>query len=648
VTDDILKTALEQFEESQDRSQLDRAAAHDDFDFGRLGNQWPEDVKEVRRKEGRPCLTNNKLPSFVRQVVNDARQNKPAIDINPADNGADVDTARVISGLVKSIERRSNADVAYDTAIDHAVSGGFGFFRIGIDYASSDSFNLEARIMRVPNPLSVHWDTNSTEFDASDWNYAFVSDWLTEREFKQRYPKADPVSFEGDDLSDFREHWIADKTVRVAEYWRRTEKKRKLLLLSSGEAIREDYLPIMAQQQAAAGGFDLSKREAKELALWYIQANGLEITQEREATYHEVKRYVLNGREVLEEDDWPGTVIPICPVWGEEVYLDGRRHFRSMIRDARDAQSMYNFWRTASTELVALAPRAPWIGAVGAFAGQERQWATANTRSHAFLQYNPVNGAPAPQRQPFAGVPAGAIQEALNASDDMKAIIGIYDAGLGARSNETSGRAILARQKESNTSNFHFIDNLSRAIAYAGKCLVEIIPAVYSPRETIRIIGEDQAEKVVRLTQQAGGPEPLPAASMDGKPQEQERLYNLSVGRYDVTVSSGPSYATQREETREFLLEIMRQVPGAAMYIGDIVMEFFDFEGADRVAERLKLLLPPQVQMAEGIMPPPQPGMGAMGMPGMAPPMPGAPQAPPGAPPAQPSLPGAGVPGFTP
>ena len=202
----ILKEALERFEESQDASSHNREEAEEDITFSRLGDQWPEDIKKQRQDEGRPCLTINKLPAFIRQIVNDARQNKPGIIVSPVDNGADIDTADVISGIIRSIERNSSADVAYDTAIDHAVSGGFGFFRIGIDFAHADTFDMEARIERIANPFSVHWDTSTTKFDASDWMYAFVSDWLTEDEFEARYPEAEKVSFEGSG-TDGNSHW---------------------------------------------------------------------------------------------------------------------------------------------------------------------------------------------------------------------------------------------------------------------------------------------------------------------------------------------------------------------------------------------------------------------------------------------------------
>jgi len=494
----VMVEALERFEESAEATDFNRNNAEADIRFSRLGEQWPEEIRKQREEEGRPCLTINKMNPLIRQVVNDARQNKPSIQVHPVDNDADVATSEVINGLIRSIERGSPADVAYDTAIDHAVSGGFGFFRIGIDYAHDETFDLEARIHRVPNPLMVHWDPNSTRYDAEDWDYAFVSDFLTEAQFKSRYPKCEPISFEGDNR-DSMNNWLDDDKIRVAEYWLRKEKKRDIVMLSDGSIMREDQMPARAKAILEAGGMSATGGTDDEIVQAVMAATGITETRRRSVSYYEVMRRIINGAEVLEEDSWPGSTIPICPVWGDEVIVDGRRHFRSMTRDARDPQMMMNFWRSQTTELVALAPRAPWIGPVGFIPkGQEDKWANANTRSFAFLEYDPSSGG-APQRNAFAGVPAGALQEAMNAADDIKAVTGIYDAAIGAKSNETSGRAILARQRESDVSNFHFIDNLSRAIQYAGKVLVEIIPAVYSPRQTIRILGEDMTEKVVKL-----------------------------------------------------------------------------------------------------------------------------------------------------
>ena len=592
--DDIIKDALEQFEESEQSSTENRASYLSDTRFARLSDQWPDKVKNQREKEGRPALTINKLPALIRSVVNESRQNRPAIKVAPVDNGADEDTAEVIGGLVKSIERNSNAEVAYNTAIDHAVTGGFGFFRIDIDYANEESFDMEAVINRIPNPLTVHWDASTTEFDASDWRYAFVSQMMDKDKFKKEYPDAAAVDFEGSTTNeDQQNQWSGDTDeVRLAEYYVRSKEQRTIVQLQmpdgAMEIVREDMLAEMATEYFGRGGMDLGSASDEDKVRAYMEAAQIQEQQRREADYFKVVRYLVNGSDVLETTPWPGSSIPICPVWGDEVYDEGRRIFRSMIRDAKDPQLMFNYWRSASTELVALAPKAPWVGPVGFVPkGHEDKWANANTRSYSHLEYE---GNIPPQRQAFAGVPAGALQEAMNANDDMKAITGIFDSSLGARSNETSGKAILARERQGDVSNFHFLDNLSRAIRYAGTILVDIIPAVYSTRQTIRTLGDDSKQNVVKLTQESGE-----VNGENGKP----KLYNLSVGKYDVTVSTGPTFATQREETRETLIEIMRQVPDAAPFIGDVLMDHMDFVGADRIAKRLSHLLPPEVRQAE-------------------------------------------------
>jgi len=313
---------------------------------------------------------------------------------------------------------------------------------------------------------------------------------------------------------------------------------------------------------------------------------------------HKVTQTVLTGAEVLEKNDWAGKYIPIVPVYGDEVNVEGKRHFRSLIRDAKDAQRMLNYWRTASTELTALTPRVPFIGRKGTFKSDARKWATVNSQNHAFIEYD---GETPPQRQTMdSGRAIGAIQEALNAQDDMKAILGIYDASLGAQGNEISGRAIIARQKEGDTSNFHFIDNLSRAIEHGGRILIDMIPYVYSGTRMIRVLGQDRRASCVQLGK------PMAAKAADGRPATDEaglpltRICDLGRGKYDLTVETGPSYASRRSETADQILKMIQAYPPAAPVLGDILAKNLDWPQADEVARRLQALLPPQLQAADG------------------------------------------------
>jgi hypothetical protein len=282
------------------------------------------------------------------------------------------------------------------------------------------------------------------------------------------------------------------------------------------------------------------------------------------------------------------------------VIVEGKRHFISLTRWAKDPQQMFNYWRTASTELVALAPKAPFIGPKGAFNTDQNKWATANNISYPYIEYD---GAVAPQRQPFAGPPAGALQEALNASDDMKAVMGIYDAALGARSNETSGRAILQRQRESDTATFNYIDNLARAIRHAGRVLVDLIPKVYSAPRIIRVIYEDGTNESVPINQefvpdQAKSPQSKMYEA--GKEQEQvqglTKIYDITAGKYDVTCEVGPSFSTKREEAASQMMELGKMFPPMMQVAGDLLVKNLDWPGADDIAARMKAMLPPQLQ----------------------------------------------------
>ncbi|HMO42360.1 MAG TPA: portal protein [Phenylobacterium sp.] len=443
--DDILRDAREAFERASAHEAEIREEARDDLRFARLGEQWPEKVRRDRELDGRPCLTINRLPAFIRQVVNDARLNKPAIVCHPVDDGADPQTAEIFNGLIRHIEQSSDAEVAYDTALDFAVTCGFGYFRINTRYARDDSFEQDIVIERVADPFSVYGDPDSTAADSSDWNTAFVLDSLPRAAFEARWKGAEAADWSAGAYGGLAEAWGDGERVTVAEFWRREAAARKIVALSDGQVIE------LAAYEAQKGLFD---------------ALGVTVVgSPREVAGHRVVQHVVTGAEVLETVEWAGRFIPLVPVYGEELRIDGRRRLRSLVRDAKDPQRMFNYWRTTTTELVALAPKASFIGRKGAFETDAEKWATANVQTHAYLEYD---GPEPPMRQPFAGVPAGALQEALNASDDMKAIMGLHDASLGARSNETSGRAIMARQREGDVSTFHYIDNLSRAIRHAG------------------------------------------------------------------------------------------------------------------------------------------------------------------------------------
>ena len=577
MTDEqLLSDAKAAFQLCEEAEAENRIAALDDLRFAKLGEQWPESVRQQRIRDGRPCLTINRQPAFIRQVVNAARQNRPGIKVHPVDSAADVEIAEIYNGLIRNIEQTSKADVAYDTAVDCAVSNGFGYFRITSDYADDDSFDLELRIERIANPFSVYADPLSTASDSSDWNQCFVTEVLSHDAFRAKYKGADPVSWSDDGYQKLPAPWSGDHSVLVAEWWRRERVKRTILALSDGSVVEADVY--------------LKQKDV-------LDAQGVIVLGERVVASHKVTQTVLTGAEVLEKNDWAGKYIPVVPVYGDEVNVEGKRHFRSLIRDAKDSQRMLNYWRTASTELTALSPRVPFIGKKGSFKSDARKWASVNSQNHAFIEYD---GELPPQRQPLdSGAAIGAIQEALNASDDMKAILGLYDASLGAPGNEISGVAIQARQDQGDTSNYHFIDNLARAIEHGGRILIDLIPVVYSGKRMIRVLGADNSAASVALGA------PIAVKGPDGSPAldpatrlPMTRLCDLGRGRYDLTVETGPSFATRREEAASQMLQLLQAYPAAAPILGDLLARNLDWPEADEVARRLKALLPPQITAA--------------------------------------------------
>lgn len=547
----LLSDARDKFERAADREDHNRKAGLDDLKFAKLLEQWPENIRRQREQEGRPCLTIDRLNPFIRQVVNDARQNKPSIKVHPADSSADPETAEIIDGLIRNIEVVSDADVAYDTAVENAVTVGFGYIRINTAFTSDDTFDQDIVIERVANPFSVYGDPDAESADGSDWNCAFVVTTMTKEEFERKYKGAEPVDWEGEGYQGLEAPWLDDDTVMVAEYWRRDPIERQIVMIDTGEVVDAAKVPEGATV----------------------------VGKPRTVRSHKVTQYVMTGAEVLETVEWEGKYIPIVPVYGEEVNVEGKRYFKSLISNAKDSQRAFNYWKTAATELVALAPKAPFIGEEGAFDADPEKWATANNTSHAFIQY--ARTKQPPQRQQTSAQAVGEMQMALAANDDIKGTLGIYDASLGQRSNETSGRAIAARQREGDTATFHFIDNLTRAIRQVGRIVIDLIPKVYSTDRVVRVLGQDLKPSTAPVAP-GGGMQQDDAGNVIG------RIYDLTAGKYDLVVKAGPNYSTQREETRAELIEIIRSVPESAQILGPMYLRQSDWPGAEEAADRLE------------------------------------------------------------
>lgn len=562
--EDILALARDRFREAEDAWKDIYRLGIEDLKFS-AGEQWPAEIKNDRDRDGRPTLTINRLPQFIRQVTNDQRQNRPSIKVHPVDDNADVETAKILQGMVRHIETDSNADVAYDTSFDGAVRKSFGFWRLTTEYVDPHSFEQEVKIKSISNHFSVLLDPNSVEPDGSDAEYGFIFEDLTKAQFKSQFPKAQ-LTVGGTEWETFESvmpDWIKKDGARVAEYFYKDYLPIKIALLSNGHTA--DKAKLTEEMLAGAG---------------------IEIVEERDSHECVVRHLKICGNEILEQTDWPGRWIPIVPCYGEILDIGGTRVLESLVRHAKDPQRMYNYWASAETETIALAPRAPFIGAEGQFEGHEHEWKNANRRNYAYLEYRQVdvNGAPAPppQRQVFEAPIMAISQARAQSADDLKATTGIYDAALGNRSNENSGVAIQRRNMQAQTSNFHFVDNLARSQRHTGRMLLDLIPKVYDTARAQRIIGEEGDQQIVTLNE---------LFKKDGE----QKSYMLSAGKYDAVCETGPSYATKRQEAVATMIELTKSYPQLFSIVGDLMLKSMDVPGATEMAERLKKTLPPGI-----------------------------------------------------
>lgn len=571
--EEILRVARERFQLAVDAETENRIHALDDLKF-RAGQQWPDDVKRAREQDRRPCLTINRLPQFVRQVTNDQRQNRPSIKVNPVDDHADVDTAKVLQGLIRHIEYNSNADVAYDTAFEAAVNKGLGYFRIITDYCDPSSFDQEIFIKRIRDSFSVYLDPNYQEPDGSDANWGFVFEDISSDDYKAEFKDSEMASMtDWEALGDQSPGWAGKSSCRIAEYFYKTFKEVTLIQLSDKSVIEKDKLPEHLPE-------------------------GVSIVAERQTTLPAIKWCKINAVEILEKTDWPGQWIPIIPILGDEIIIEGKRYLEGIIRHAKDPQRMYNYWASSETETIALAPRAPFIGAEGQFEGHEAQWKMANTTNQAYLEYKDKSLSGLPQGPPQRNVyepPVQAITAArMQSSEDLKATTGIYDASLGNRSNEVSGTAIQRRNNQAQTNNFHYIDNLSRSQRHGGRILIDLIPHVYDTARAVRVLGEDGQAEIVAINQVF-------------QEQGQNKIYDFSIGKYDVVIGTGPNYATKRQESVAAMLDFIKAMPQQATAISDLMVRNMDWPGADIIADRLKKMLPPGIAESDDKNKPPIP-----------------------------------------
>lgn len=563
---EILEEAKERFEEAKAFWEPNYRQGEEDYKFLFGFNQWDDAYVADRRKDGRPCLTLNLLKPYADQVINDMRQSRPSIRVSPVDDKSDVDTAEVFAGIIRNIERQSKANIAYDTAAINAVASGIGWLRIKTDYCDSLSFDQEIYIDRVLDFRSIYMDPNSKNLDGSDMEYCFVYVDVPEEQFEELYPDADKQSFD--------ESWSTEETVRIAEYFYKEYKTYTIYKTDRG---------VITKQEAEL------LQEAGEV---------FQVLDQRETQIPVIKWVKMTSNDILEENEWPGRYIPIVPVFGVELYNDGKREFHSLIRQGKDAQKLYNWYGSYDAETVALQPKNPWIGPLGSFESTPNKWAQANNKNYAFLEYDPVyddNGQriePPQRQQPYQGSPH-ITQKLMTARDDIRLALGMPEAMMGQRSNEISGVAVKNRQIEGDNATFHFADNRAVSITHTGVILVDLIPKLYSEKKIARIIGDDGEEKTVPLNQPYIKDETGIRAVKPG--EQYQGIYDLKSGKYDVVCDVGPSYSSKRQQAADTLIQVTQAQPELFSVVGDLLFKAMDIPYSQEISDRLRANMDPSI-----------------------------------------------------
>jgi hypothetical protein len=568
---------MEYLRQVNDVDSNNRAEALDDVRFS-AGDQWPVDVQNSRVLEARPCLTINKVDAYCRQIVNQIREQRPRIKCHGMNTQSNEKQAQIITGICRHIELQSDADQAYLNAVDYAVRMGWGYIRVTTDYVKDDSFDQEIYIRPIENPFTVYFDPNSIMADGSDAERCLITTLIPKKTFRAMYPDAeDTQGFVSRGTGDVVGDWIQKEDIRIAEYWYTERETVVLLQLSDGSSIYED---------------EVDKDLMKEL--------GITIINKRESVRKKVKWCKVTAMQVLEEGEWAGKYIPIIPVYGQSTIVQGKHKRFGLVRMAKDPQRMYNYWSTALTETVALAPKAKWILAEGQDEGHENEWAQANIKAMPVLRYKQtdIDGRPAnpPIRQTPESPPTGAMAAMQSMNLDLQAVIGIYDPSQLPQGIQ-SGKAIQGQQMQADMTNMHYYDNLTRSIRQVGRVILDLIPKIYDTERAMRIIGDDGKPEIMTINERR----------MDE--QGIERILNdMSIGEFDVVMDTGPGYNSKRQEAVTAMMSLFQAEPALVQVAGDLLVRNMDFPGADIIADRLAINnplaqiddmadIPPAIQM---------------------------------------------------
>jgi len=538
--EDFLQARLKEFQAASEAESASRTKCLDDLRFS-TGDQWDANIRSRRERKNKPCLTMDQLQQSVRIVCNEYRQQRPALEVNPVGDEADVETAEILQGLVRHIEVNSDAEIAYDGAHESVVRIGFGSWRLLSDYADDETDEQEIFVEPIRDHFSVYWQAGASQQKAK---HCFVVSDVPKETYSEDFSESELSLANFTGVGNVPPEWMSKDTVRVAEYFQVTEEK-----------------------------VEGKKRPVKKVKWWKF-----------------------NAIEILEgPTDLPGTSIPVFTAYGDDIDVDGQRYLAGLIRNGKDAQRFKNFMVSKAAETVALAPQAPWLVAEGQTI-MENDWANANTGDIEVLYYRQtdVGGkpAPVPQRQTVEP-PIQAIQQLVQqAGLDLKSALGIYDPSLGQRKGDESGKAIERLQTQGAVSTFNYSDNVARTMRRFGRVLLQWIRDKYDVPRVRRIIKPDGS--VSQVVTHNGAEQKAAAEKL--LTEKIKKIYDIGVGRYDVTVAVGPSYQTKRQEAAATQLDLMKTLPPPmAANIADITVGNMDIPQSKDIAERLKRMIDPKI-----------------------------------------------------
>jgi len=575
--EDILALAMKRFNISKLAFRQSRENSRVALDFRAL-DQWPDNVRTSREKDpdgARPCLTVDKLGQYVHQIVNDFRQQKTGIEVLPVDGGADIEVAEVYQDIIRRIENQSTASQAYNWAFQCTVEAGEGFWRVITAYETETSFTQEIFIKKIPDVFSVWFDPSADYTDGRDAEYVFIIDDMDRQAFEEQYG-ADAGEFSSGS-EGVSSAWISEDRVRIAEYFYKEKIEVEIGIDASG-------IVSEINEQSDRSSFIKTRKTKKTIVKWCKLTSG----------------------KIIEKGEWPSKYLPIVRVVGDEHRIANEGIFyQGMIYPAVDAQRMVNYASSAFVEMVALAPKSPFVAASGQIENFREQWSQANQRNFSVLEYDPVtvNGtaAPPPMRMPMPGVPDGWGAVDASMTSNIQQAMGLYQSSLGQSSNERTGVAIDARKVQGEQSQFHFFDSAANAIEQTGRIIVDLIPKIYNAPKVMKIRGEDGVLKQVFINPEMAG------VVRDKLNQYQEmigREINPTIGSYDVVMAAGPSSATKRQETSKSMFLLAQTSPELVKIGGDIMVGAMDFPGSQELAQRIFRTIPPEITNPNPELPP--------------------------------------------